>query len=340
MKLSHYLQKRLVYVIILINLTSWPLSALLKDELLNNALLVLDRGHEVKYQFIKDVFIAASVRKEIVNPAVMLEKIAIFEQTCPYFLLDECSEVQHCYLSRGFDASFRNSFENKISQSLIQSIRSNPTQSTHYLVFGSGYLFTDLVVLTKTLQEEPTANLTINLVDTEYQPCLAATPSAMQFDEAVITYYVPILRAIFKQFTNCLQSMFPEAILTVHFYGDHETFINAATSGKATYPDVFAAADLPSSHRILLEYQTLIRTILERKPKAKNYFLNAANCLPFNSNKENGKIGAYAVIKSYTINQDNILQEEQITIPSSNKFVTYDNKENSAIINFIVRGNR
>lgn len=273
----------------------------LKKSILDNPLTALEKAHATKNAFIKKVFFNGVARKESINTHDMLNDIQNFEQECPFFLLDECSEPQHCYLSRSFDESFRTTFEDTVSKSLIQAMQARSNKQGHYLVFASGYLFQDLIILSKTLAQIPDATLTIHLIDTEYAPSLEECTYENHFDEAITTYYVPILKALFKQFTTTLQTMFPQATILLYVYGDHESYLYTTKKKLYHYPDVVTAADLPSSHRVTTDYHTVLRTVLQNNPDSKNFSLNAINILPFNSNKENDKLGAHAAIESYSL---------------------------------------
>ncbi len=103
------------------------------------------------------------------------------EQTCPLFLLKECTKEigniqlnNNCLLSRTYKPHFREIFEKHTSQLLIEKLQASSTTPITYTSFGCGEAFQDLIIITKVLIKQPKALLTIHLIDGNNTPYVAA----------------------------------------------------------------------------------------------------------------------------------------------------------------------
>jgi len=95
------------------------------------------------------------------------------EQTCPLFLLDECTQVTcsnkiltfPCAFSRLKNPAIRESFEKRTSDLLSNKINEAQGQLVTYTGFGCGEAFQDLIIITKALMTHQKAHLNIHLID-------------------------------------------------------------------------------------------------------------------------------------------------------------------------------
>ncbi len=116
---------------------------------------------------------------------------------CPFFILDECSDPM-CGLSRFY--GYRESFEDIVSNELIKIIGANPENTAKYIGFGAAGLFSDFLILAKTLEKKPQAKILIIAIDPVYYPKQLLFPLADYCSQ---------------QFKTCMQGMFPEATVEI-----------------------------------------------------------------------------------------------------------------------------
>lgn len=100
-----------------------------------------------------------------------IARVQKYEQICPLFLLDECTQRTHnnikfpCQLSRISNATIRESFEKHSSSLLCNKIKDTPKQCITYTDFGCGEGFQSLIIITKALMIHPKALLNVHLID-------------------------------------------------------------------------------------------------------------------------------------------------------------------------------
>lgn len=93
---------------------------------------------------------------------------------CPFWLFNECIGAD-CCLSRinknlELVSNHRDTFENMVKTELVKIIDTvNTGRPVYYVGFASGAIFSDFVLLVKTLKERPHASIVVTLVDRAYK---------------------------------------------------------------------------------------------------------------------------------------------------------------------------
>ncbi len=136
----------------------------LSDKLLGNPGAVLTRLICIQEQFFTAY---KKLKNKRENESELKKMIQNYEQKSPIFLLNECF-ARSCKLSRQHAPQYRNCFDNKTVSTLVEKLQS--PDPVHYASFGSGYMFQDLILMTKTLALVPNARLVLHLIDLAYKP--------------------------------------------------------------------------------------------------------------------------------------------------------------------------
>lgn len=209
------------------------------------------------------------------------------EKTCPLFLLGECvaQDEGDCTLSRSYNPKFRNDFENDVVTACIQSLKIKA--SICYTGFGSGGMFQDLVIIAKTLDQHPDANIAINLIDPKYFPHMYLqdylkqpreidilydyTPTQEFLDHALkaakeesnqqlsvtdeifkknLTLALLVLSKKQKEFISFLQEQFPQARISLSVHSSTDEYLKYNNTHKLNYPDVITAVDIEDENSL------------------------------------------------------------------------------------------
>jgi len=263
----------------------------LVNNLLSNPLKVLNDIEDIKKNFLEDQ------KKEQLNNQqdalscknTLLSLIKTYEKKHPLFLLGECvqgdgflSGLLDCPLLRRVTPSYRASFEEKVSQQLIEKIELNEESESpiNYTSFGCGGAFSEFIILTKVLSKKPNANLVIHFIDHNYvfyvfaADCLGFSRKIIknqkQFDFSNNLYkcrkYIaskgpmPQLSDndfLIKLLSNCIQiqqqneqflrelmQSFPNAKLSLFIHESTDSYLKYLNQYKLPYADVFSAADI------------------------------------------------------------------------------------------------
>lgn len=169
------------------------------DSLVANPLLHLQKMHTTFNQFEKEFNkLNKSHKKSQLNLTKTYNSIVQkHEQTCPLFLLGECTEEMeniindgNCLLSRTYKPEFRAAFERHTSQLLINKLQISPTTAVNYTSFGCGAGFQDLVIITKALIEQPKALLNIHMIDSNNTPYVSAI-DFLDYSRKIIIDQIP-----------------------------------------------------------------------------------------------------------------------------------------------------
>lgn len=195
----------------------------------------------------------------------------------PFILLSECSDIHGCFLTRVVNPSLRATLEDYVIKALIEKITSFNKKPVHYVSFASGALFSDLVILTKTLNQVPGASIVIHIIDPQYKPYTMkqANESLSEFEEETINTYIPHLGIRFNQFTSTLKTMFPQATIELRPYAFADNYFEALENKQHPYPDVIVTSDIgdDSSYDALIDYKKLLNKIFNQKPNTQNFLL-------------------------------------------------------------------
>lgn len=167
----------------------------------------------------------------------------------------ECS-TQECILSRFCNPSYRDAFEEKISQQLLQSLEKNENKA-HYATFGSGDRFSDLVILAKVLSKNPKANVGIHFIDPGYRS-YKALKGIVSTTPLEIVHLSDIEKKInsdnsaelfcthkgFQEFFSYLTHYFPESVITGYVYHRVQDYLKLVKKKKLPAADVIGGSDL------------------------------------------------------------------------------------------------
>lgn len=254
----------------------------LVDMLLIQPKSVLDRSHEIREQGAKEIKGMPETRE---NTKKLLEK---YTKKWPIFLLGECVQEDwgHCVLSRVYEPNYRQQFESRVVTSLHSKLQSLP-RPTQYVSFGSGGLFQDHVILTKTLAKKPDAQLDVHLIDLKHTPyahCRDLLDNTRSVDSHISTDPVPVM-SLFKkvarekewvaktmgdeeltsvlvnecegvevpaqQSLTWLKKTFPNARLNVYLHDTADSYQHYIERTHAQSPDVIVAADIEDEMSLL-----------------------------------------------------------------------------------------
>ncbi|MBN2267516.1 MAG: hypothetical protein JW725_04215 [Candidatus Babeliaceae bacterium] len=206
-----------------------------------------------------------------------------YEEKCPLLLLGECTlnDDKPCIFSRDLNPKVRKLFEKKVVPALLEKLKTSK-EAVHYVSFGAGGMFQDLVILTKTLNKNPEANIIIHFIDPKFylevlfleylhnsrevkkDENYAPTPQALNhflelgkkdigiqnntYDDETIkkNLYVnfSVLGKALQEFISFLQNNFPKAKLSLFIHSETDDYLPYVENHKLPYPDVIAAADI------------------------------------------------------------------------------------------------
>lgn len=207
------------------------------------------------------------------------------EQRCPIFSLGECTADGWCacVFTRSINPSYRNRFEERTSQLLLEKIvANNNQQAIHYTSFGCGGSLPELIILTKVLAKKPDAKINIHLIEGNTTSYVSAadflnvsrevTPDQQmlnfedKFDEYLdfvkkedgysaknlsdddlksqIISNVFILQRKYKQFITFLCSTFPRAQLSLSIHNLTDQYLEYIEKHNLIHADVVTAADI------------------------------------------------------------------------------------------------
>ncbi len=144
-----------------------PLSTILTDPLtaLNDLYRVNDDFQsDAKFYKIEDCSQPHEQALDLLN-----QLVAVYEkEESPIFLLGECTKQDFwpCQLSRTWQPRYRNQFEARVVSSLQEKL--NSSDAVHYVGFGCGGMFQDLVIACKLLSQKSDGVLTMHLIDPKF----------------------------------------------------------------------------------------------------------------------------------------------------------------------------
>jgi hypothetical protein len=216
------------------------------------------------------------------------ELLARMEQEWPLALLSECNKKQ-CLFNRAREPYFRNFFEDDVSQRLCKKIEADPSRTIHYVSFGCLHGFPDLIILTKTLSQNPEASIVFHGIDKKHSRYIELRDQLGKGREITLNYcaYDDFaddeskisclhLEALYKQLLGCLSITFPQAKLSVIIQDRVDSFFDYIEQHNLPYPDIVSASDI--EHKNLegqgtADYKKLCRKTLEKNPSCENIWL-------------------------------------------------------------------
>ncbi len=137
--------------------------------------------------------------------------------------LRECAD-ESCIASR-CNGDFRYKYECAVINQLLQL--KDKKEIVHYVSFGSGYLFQDLVILTKLIKRYNVKNIKISLIDSVYTSHLAKTA--------------------LKQFRTYLDNL-AGCHIEVKSYSCVRTYIDKCSEDETYKADILVAADISAEN--------------------------------------------------------------------------------------------
>ncbi len=282
----------------------------LLDMLLTRPKAALDWGYSVRDKCGQEAEKTGAV--ENIETTKML--IDQYTKEQPLFLLGECVKEDwgHCLLSRIYKPKFRQQFESSVVTSLKNKLTSlaRPVQ---YVSFGSGGMFQDHVILTKTLAKKPDAQLDVHLIDLKYTPyvkCRDLLNNTRLVDSHIDTDPTPVMEAFKKlvrddkavpesmgdeeltrvlmnvclnhevpaqQSLRWLAKTFPQAQLKLHLHDTADSYHQYIERTNTQSADVIATADIQDEMSLIQQagpnYAQLCVQTLQKNPHADNIWL-------------------------------------------------------------------
>ena len=214
------------------------------------------------------------------------------------------------WINRKYWPQYRTAFEERAKSLLLEKLKGE--QLIHYVGFGAGGLFQDLVVLAKTLREQPSASIVINLIDPKFTPYVYCKDTAQinrevkendfldiqpikndllkqareqwgskNEDDVTIIEEISatclVQEATLKQFIRTLMHIAPEAKLSLLVHESTQSYLKYIEMNQLPSPDVIAAADIQDEMSQLnhapQHYTLLCIKTLQKKPSTSNVFL-------------------------------------------------------------------
>ncbi len=222
------------------------------DSLLTNPIQVLEKNNSLKKKFCS--LITSQQNNQMVEQ---------YEKVCPIFFLTECASP--CPIGRKENPHLRATFEKRVSALLVEKIETNATKTIEYVIFASGSLFSELIVVLQTLIQKPNANINVHLIDSSncHNCSSSMCLSKMERD----------------QFMKLLQYTFPNATLSSSMYSSTHDYLQ--NNINITSIDVVSAADFMDtigwSRRSHRDYVALCLAALKKNPLASNLWLDRGN---------------------------------------------------------------
>ena len=183
---------------------------------------------------------------------------------CPFFMLDECCDDE-CSLTR--TKGHRETFEKSMSQRLVWKIDRDPDEFVHYVGFGAGYLFSDFLILVRTLHARPKAKILLSAVDPSYKlDWWDQMNESLQPDEHTILR-IRQLRIEHPHFMNygvqqlkkCIGAMFPDATLEIKLIDNYVMKPRQLVEDLDQKPDLIVMADVSACR----SYYSFLYSFLE-----------------------------------------------------------------------------
>jgi len=207
-----------------------------------------------------------------------------YEKENPLFFLGECTENGFfaCVFTRSINPSYRERFEERVSQKLIEKISLNKQSgsSISYTSFGCGGALSEVVILTKALAKKPNAHLTIHLIEgnnisyvsavdflglsreitinqklfnfnnklNEYKQFIAS--QGEKFEGTDNDLHVKLISACLsrqkknEQILTWLTKTFPQAKVSLFIHSFTDSYFDYLDKHKLPYADVISTADI------------------------------------------------------------------------------------------------
>jgi len=250
----------------------------IKSNMLSSPIATLDALDVIYDDFLKETTQNSVFRNDY------KEVIRKFEQKSPIFLLGECS-YKYCFLTRKNHPEFRENFENHTCVLLQQKIEEKKGGSIYCISFGSGGLFQDLIIFSKTLSQYPEANLIIHLIDRVFNKTdenlkefitqkeadkrdwIRPNIQLLIEDEKFETVKI---KAKISQFKNFLTTEFPHANITIYTHKNIDDYFDYIEKEKMSHADVTFAADVSGG---LDDYEKLCIKTMQLNSSSVNVLL-------------------------------------------------------------------
>ncbi|MFH1832324.1 MAG: hypothetical protein ABH827_06010 [bacterium] len=237
------------------------------------------------------------------------------ETDCPIFLLEECrrEEFSSCVFSRKDDPIFRQKFEDKVVEALVEKINNNPDRSIQYVSFGPGGCFQDLVIIAKALAQNPKAKISIHLIDPSFEPYIAYRKlqetshiifpnRATDFTKKIHLLIKHAKKTGFdtnglsdaeiekrllnlllmneertRQFIKFLKKEYPQAQLLLYIHQNTKDYLEYIKKEHIKQADVLAAADIQDEmslfNKSILHYCSLCSAVFKKNPNSNGFLL-------------------------------------------------------------------
>jgi hypothetical protein len=240
-----------------------------------------------------------------------------YEQKCPLFMIDECTDEADdgqngfpCLFSRNCN-DYRNSFEERISQKLVEKIN-QATGSVTYTTFGCGGAFLELNAITKALMQCPRAHVNMHCIEGYNQSYIGAAgylkitqeitlgqkmfdfgdtfdsyaeqikkqeklPDSVDEIKSQVVYTSYLVQKKYQQMLAWLTKTFSEAKLSLFIHNIVNNYLTYLEIHNLPHADVVSAADIQDwvsmQNKAVSSYVLLCIKTLEKKPDSCNVWL-------------------------------------------------------------------
>jgi len=249
------------------------------EKLISNPLAILQHSYQTKQEYLNAL--SSSLPKQKTQQdilATLYGTVKQFHTKNPLFFVNECPfdpaicdlSRATCDLSRKENPCIRRSFEKYVSDALVEKIRSKNGQPVSCVGFGTGGAFSDLIIISEALQQEPKATVDIFLIDPSYscynavKPILSSPTDQLntnnveelcrknaQIKENIAKMGLSEFAQLFvttqsfnMHFIGWLRTNFPNATLRIALNSSYKQYIDAVQSFNLTPADIIVASDI------------------------------------------------------------------------------------------------
>jgi hypothetical protein len=274
--------------------------------------------------------------KDVLRFAEKLEFfVRKYEQENPLFLLGECTQNGFfaCIFTRSINPSYRERFEERVSQKLIEKISLNKQNESpiNYTSFGCGGALSETIILAKALAKKPNAHLTIHLIEgnnisyvaavdflgfsremkinqklfnfndklSEYRKFIESKGETLECTDNELHIQLVsncmVIQKKNEQILTWLTSTFPDAKLSLFIHDFTDNYFKYLDKSKLPYADVVSAADIQDEISLMRDSVTNYKKLCTKTLEKKS---NACNVWLAKDDHEKVSINSLSLIDS------------------------------------------
>jgi hypothetical protein len=258
----------------------------------------------------------------------MINLLKKYEQEHPLFLVTECGS-KYCSLSRTNNPHLRETFKTRTSSMLLNALTTHQRPIT-YTSFGCGGALSELIIMSRVLAQQPTAQLNIHFIDRRFTDavehrkavqklhqihpndcaeldtisqqivCYASIDEDIKIKKARI-YNILYVEYQAKLFLSWLQRQFPLATVSLFMHSTTDNYCNYLVQHTLNHADIIASIDIQDetsrSHNSGYFYAMLCKKTLEANPQSQNIIVDII--IPASDDTQENQIQEHALITLY-----------------------------------------